>query len=244
MEINLTIPQTQIFTCDKRFIVACCGRRFGKSYLAMVNSIQAAMSKPNATVWFVAPNYAQAKLIAWLPLKQLTRDIVVKKHETELWVQLSNGSRITLKGAQEEDSLRGASISYLVLDEYASMNPNVWSYVLRPACADQQAKVLFIGSPSGKNHFYDLWLNAEREEFKDQWASFQFTTLDGGNVLPEEIEAARKQMDERTFKQEFLPHSKIQQVRLFIILTGIYLLKTVQIVLVNYMLVSILMSHR
>ena len=202
-EITLTKPQTEIFLDEHRFRVACCGRRFGKSYLAMIECIRAALSKPNANVWYVAPSYSQAKLIAWRPLQDLTRDIAVKTHQTELWVEFPNRSRITLKGAQEEDSLRGASLSFLILDEYASMNPTVWDFVLRPACADQRAKVLFIGTPAGVNAFYDLWLNSQREDFKKDWASFQYTTIQGGNVLPEEVEAAKLQMDARTFRQEF-----------------------------------------
>lgn len=125
---------------------------------------------------------------------------VESKNETDLSMTLRNGSVIALRGADNYDSLRGVGIDALVLDEYADMAAEVWTEVLRPSLSDKLGKALFIGTPSGFNHLYDLWLEAGT---KPDWKAWQFTTADGGNVMPSELEAARLDLDERTFKQEY-----------------------------------------
>jgi phage terminase large subunit len=128
---------------------------------------------------------------------------VAKINESELSIELKNGSTISLKGAENYDSLRGSSISYVVLDEVSEIPPNAWTEVIRPALADQQGSALFIGTPKGKGNWsYDLY-NMKQEQ-PDIWNSFQFTTLDGGRVSAEEIEQARADMSERQFRQEFM----------------------------------------
>ena len=113
-----------------------------------------------------------------------------------------NGSVISLKGANNPDSLRGIGLDYLVLDEAAYLEERVWTEVLRPTLSDKIGGALFISSPSGRNWFYDLWEDGQDEEEED-WSSWQFTTLEGGNVPPEEVESARRNLDARTFEQEY-----------------------------------------
>ena len=152
--------------------------------------------------WYVGPTYKQAKRIAWKPLKELTRPYWAEKpNETELRIELNTGGTICLKGADNYDSLRGDGLDFLVLDEYASISPEAWTEVLRPALADRQGRALFIGTPQGFNHFHNL---VERAETLPDWKVFQFTTAQGGNVAPQELESAAKELDERTFPQEFL----------------------------------------
>ncbi len=88
----------------------------------------------------------------------------------------------------------------MVLDEFASMAPEAWTQVLRPALSDRLGGALFIGTPQGFNHFYELF-QASHE--KEGWAAFQFTTEHGGIVPLEELETARHELDERTFRQEY-----------------------------------------
>lgn len=187
---------------DNRFKVVCAGRRWGKSWLSIREMCKAA-SQPNKKVYYVAPTFRQAKTIIWDDLVgKLSAVRWIKKiNATELTVRLKNGSTIALRSADNYESLRGISIDYLVMDECSDIEVACWSEVLRPALADRKGHALFISTPKGYNWFYDLWAGAPTQ---DNWQSFQFTTLEGGNVPDEEIEAAKAELDPRTFEQEFL----------------------------------------
>jgi phage terminase large subunit len=195
--------QQEIVDATNRFKVVVAGRRFGKTHLAIRELCKHARH-PDKTVWYVAPTYRQAKLIAWQKLKAKLLKLrwVAKINESELTIVLKNGSTIALKGADNADSLRGVGLDYLVLDEFAEMQKEAWAEVLRPTLADRQGGALFIGTPKGfSNWAHDMYLMEEKSK---QWRSFQYTTIDGGNVALEEIEAARADLDERSFRQEFL----------------------------------------
>jgi hypothetical protein len=195
----LSDPQDAIYYSDARFRVVVAGRRFGKTYLSTTELLRYAALGRNRNVWYVAPTYKAAKDIAWDMLKdEVPKGWIRKINESELSMRLVNGSVISLKGAEKPDNLRGRSVDFVVLDEFADMKPETWTEVLRPSLSDKQGHALFIGTPKGRNHFYDLWT-----QDLDDWASFQFTTLEGGNVPDYEIEAAKRDLDERTFKQEY-----------------------------------------
>lgn len=197
--MELSDPQDDIYYSDARFRVVVAGRRFGKTYLSTTELIRYAALGRNRNVWYVAPTYKAAKDIAWDMLKdEVPKGWIRKINESELSMRLVNGSTISLKGAEKPDNLRGRSVDFVVLDEFADMKPETWTEVLRPSLSDKQGHALFIGTPKGRNHFYDLWT-----QDLDDWASFQFTTLQGGNVPDYEIEAAKRDLDERTFKQEY-----------------------------------------
>ena len=201
--MKLSKPQAEIARDPHRFKVAICGRRFGKTYLAIRQMARHAV-QPNQNVWYITSSYRAAKMIVWKPLKNLLWDLrwTHKVNESELSIELKNGSTISLKGAENYDSLRGSSISYVVFDEVADIPPAAWYEVVRPALADQQGGALFIGTPKSQSNWsYDLYL-AERDN--PDWRSWQFTTIEGGRVSSEEIESARQDMDIRQFRQEFL----------------------------------------
>jgi len=200
MIISLKPPQSRVFLCDRRFRVLAAGRRFGKTYLACTELCRAAFGL-GRVAWYVAPTYTQAKRIAWKPLKEFTRRFWASPpNETDLRIELITGGTIALRGADHYDSLRGEGLDFVVLDEFACMAPHAWSEVLRPALSDRLGGALFIGTPKGHNHFYDLF-QASREQ--QGWAAFQYTTAQGGMVPPEELEAARRELDERTYRQEY-----------------------------------------
>lgn len=158
---------------------------------------------PNREVFYVAPSYRQAKQIVWKKLKKKLIELrwVKKVNETELSITLKNGSTISLKGADNPDSLRGVGLDFLVLDEFADIHPDAWFEVLRPALSDKEGSALFIGTPKGKGNWaFDLFNKSQDD---NNWASFQYTTLEGGNVTQEEIEAAKRDLDDRTFNQEY-----------------------------------------
>lgn len=201
--LTLRYAQGQVFGSRKRFRVLVAGRRFGKSYLSCIELLRGAIERPGETFFYAAPTYRMAKDIAWKVLKKLVPKAWIKsKNETDLKIELVNGSTIELKGTENAMALRGRSLAGVVLDEAAFMDSEVWFEVIRPALADKQGWALFISTPDGTaSWFYELWQYADSGD--SDWSRWQFTTIDGDNVPPEEIEAARAQLDPRTFRQEF-----------------------------------------
>ncbi len=199
---SLTVPQKHVWDSNQRFKLLCSGRRFGKTYLCIARLAAWAIEKPSSLNWYVTANYRMAKQIAWRQLKaMIPAEVLVKRNESELSVELSNGSIIALKGAENPDTLRGVSLSSLIVDEAAYVKQDAWEMVLRPALSDQGGPAWFITTPAGLNWFHDLW---EQAHTQNDWEAFSYTTVQGGNVPPEEVEAARRTLDERTFRQEYL----------------------------------------
>ena len=203
--ISLRKAQGAVFKSRDRFRVLVAGRRFGKSYLSCIELLRGAIDKPGEVFFYCAPTYRMAKDIAWKTLKQLVPPQWVKsKNETDLKLELVNGSVIELKGTENATALRGRSLSGVVLDEAAFMDQGVWFEVLRPALADKQGWALFISTPDGTaSWFYELWCYAAEDGVSHGWRRWCYTTIEGGNVPAEEVEAARSQLDPRTFRQEF-----------------------------------------
>ena len=197
----LSNAQRLIAQCPMRFRVAVCGRRFGKTHLALRELAKFA-SKPNQRVIYVAPSYKMAKNILWKKIKRklVSLNWVKKINETELSLELVNGSEIQLKGAENYDSLRGTGNNFIVIDEAADIAPEAWYEVLRPTLSDTGGHCLFLGTPKGMNWMKDIYDN---HLTKNNWMSFQFTTLQGGNVPEDEVKQAQQDLDARTFRQEY-----------------------------------------
>ena len=204
-DLNVTLhdAQMEIFTSKKRFKIASCGRRFGKSYLAAWVLIINALQSTSKDVFYVAPTFQQAKDILWSILKTIGKDVIKAAHENTATLTLINDRKIYLKGSDRPDTLRGVGLAYVVMDEYASMKQEVWEMILRPTLADIKGGALFIGTPAGKNHFYQLWLDAQKKEYEKEWEAFQFNSTDNPFLDPLEIEAARSTMSTQAFRQEF-----------------------------------------
>lgn len=202
--MRLSKPQARIAQDPRRMRVAICGRRFGKTVLA-IRELCRASTEPNTLSWYVAPSYKQARQVVFQQLRDTLSDLrwLKKTNETNLEFYLKNGSIIALKGADNYDSLRGVGIGgILVLDEFADIKPEAWYQTLRPVLADKGGRALFIGTPKGiGNWSYDIFNQAIADP--DNWSAYQYTTLAGGRVPPEEIEAARRDLDEKSFRQEF-----------------------------------------
>jgi hypothetical protein len=200
----LSSPQKSIAESDARFRVAICGRRFGKTFLALRELARFARL-PRQRVWYCAPTRGQGKGIVWEQLKDRLMELnwIAKTNESELKITLKNGSEIQIMSADAYDRMRGYSVNFIVFDEFADFEPEVWTAV-RPTLSDQQGHALFIGTPKGgrSSWAYDIYVNGVNN--LDDWQSFSYTTLDGGNVTEEEIEAAKRDMPERMFRQEYL----------------------------------------
>lgn len=201
----LNKAQKEIAKSDARFRVFVAGRRCGKTFFAIREMARFARF-PNKNIWYIAPTYAQAKNIVWEELCGRMKELgwAKKINQNELSIRLVNNSKISLKGSDRFDTLRGSGVDFLVLDEYADMRREAWEVVLRPTLSAQNppGSALFCGTPRGFNHFKDLYDYGQRDD-KD-WESFQFTTLDGGQVSEEEVERAKEDMDARQFQQEYL----------------------------------------
>ena len=161
---NLHHGQAMIFNDPHRFKVVAAGRRFGKSYLSAVALLINGMKNTHRgyklldkRVFYVAPTFDQGKRIIWDLLKVLGKEVIASTLENQAVITLVNGRKIEIKGADRPDTLRGVGLSYVVLDEYAFMKPDVWEQILRPTLSDVEGDALFIGTPDGKNHFYDLF---------------------------------------------------------------------------------------
>ena len=203
LSVKLHPKQLEIFNSSARFKVVAAGRRFGKSRLAAWILLIQALQSTQKDVFYVAPTFQQAKDIMWGMLKELGHEIIATAHENTAVLTLVNGRKIYLKGSDRPDTLRGVGLSYLVLDEYADMRPNVWEQILRPALADVRGGAIFIGTPKGRNHFYELFKFAESGKDKD-WEAFHFTSYDNPLLDKNEIDAAKASMSSFAFRQEFM----------------------------------------
>lgn len=196
--------QQKVHDSDARYKVLVCGRRWGKTTLAINTIVKEALCNKNGYYWLCSPTYRQSKMIAWRMLKNyIPTELSPKYNESELSVVFPNESIIELKGADNEDALRGVGLDGLVVDEFASIYNNwaVWNEVLRPALSDKKGWVLFIGTPKGKDSFFELFLRGQNKD--NGWESWQFKTTDNPYIDPKEIEDARKNTPARYFRQEY-----------------------------------------
>ena len=203
LDISLLPWQQEVWNHPARFKVVAAGRRTGKSRLAAYLLIVNALQTERGHVFYVAPTQGQARDIMWQTLLEVGHPVIEGSHINNLQIKLINGATISLKGADRPETMRGVSLKYLVMDEYADMKPEVWEQILRPALADQKGQALFIGTPMGRNHFYELYLYGQKGD-DESFASFHFTSFDNPILDPAEIEAAKKSMSSFAFRQEFM----------------------------------------
>jgi PBSX family phage terminase large subunit len=213
ININLWTPhvnQKKILADKSRYKVIVCGRRFGKTTFCVAHMVQHAMKNPRSLIFYIAPTYKAAKMIAWSMLIQMLDRLpreykfVAKTNESELYVLFTNGSRIDIKGADNPDALRGVGLNLCIMDEYQDMRPNVFEEIIRPALTDKKGSAIFIGTPKGFNHFYDLYNNALSNPKFYEYAAFKFTSYDNPLVDPVELDKARAATSEDRFAQEYL----------------------------------------
>lgn len=201
--MKLASWQKTVANDSSRFKLVAAGRRSGKTTLS-IRQICFYARIPNREIFYITSSYRAAKMIVWKPLLRMLTDLrwVAKINASDLSITLKNGSQISLKGSEDPNRLRGVSLDYVVIDEAAFCDlETLWGEVVRPALADRLGGALFISTPLGKaNAFYDMYLDAQ--DLKD-WSTYTLTTLEAGFVPEKEIEAARADMTERQFKQEF-----------------------------------------
>lgn len=205
IQVSLHPSQLEVAKDEHRFRILCAGRRWGKSVLSRLETLRWA-TEQEGVYWIVSPTYKQAKSIHWRDIqKEVPKQWIAKKNEVELSLTLKNGSIIELKGAENPDALRGVKLRGLVIDEIASIRnwDWLWEEVLRPTLTDYQAPCIFISTPKGYNHFYELF-NLGSDSKNINYKSWRFTSYDNPTIASEEIDEAKKTLTEDTFAQEYL----------------------------------------
>lgn len=187
----------------QRWAVIVAHRRCGKTVACINDLIVKALleNKKHAQYAYIAPYYSQAKSVAWRYLERFSEPVLSKSNQSELWVELINGARIRLFGADNPDALRGNFLDGVVMDEMADMKPSVWGEIIRPLLADRIGWATFIGTPKGHNAFYDIYNEAQKSP---NWYT-KVMRADQTMILPEsELEDARASMSNNQYEQEFL----------------------------------------
>ena len=203
LNIQLLPWQQEVWEDPTRFKIVAAGRRTGKSRLAAWMLIVNALQADKGHVFYVAPTQGQARDIMWQTLLELGHPVISGSHINNLQIKLVNGATISLKGADRPETMRGVSLKFLVLDEYADMKPDVFEQILRPALTDQKGCAMFIGTPMGRNHFYELYKYGELGS-DETYRTWHFTSYDNPLLDPEEIDVAKKSMSSYAFRQEFM----------------------------------------
>jgi len=183
--------------------VIAAGRRCGKSRLAATTLIIEGLRCPQGSaVLYVSPTMGQSRQIIWDLLLELGREVIQSSHVNNMDITLINGARIYVRGSDRPDTLRGVSLTYAVLDEVADIKPDAWEQVIRASLSDKKGRAIFIGTPKGRNWFFDLWNLGQGDA--DEWKSWHFTTADNPLIDPQEIESAKKTLSSFSFRQEYM----------------------------------------
>lgn len=220
MDIFLHEKQSELDADDHRFQVVAAGRRFGKSFYAAYRLYAAAaettkirsdgteIDLTNEVVYYVGPTFKQARENLWQVMMDMGQGLIEGVRQNEGEIKLTNGRLIRFKGADDPDSLRGVGLHFVVMDEYAFMKPSVWEYIIRPALGRAEGGALFIGTPAGKNHFYEMWIAADQGldpaggEPSDEWKAFQFRSADNPYLTEKEKAAMKAGLSTDAQKQE------------------------------------------
>lgn len=194
----------------RRFNVLVCHRRFGKTVFTINHTLDKGLRSPrrNPQYAYIAPNYGQAKRVAWDMLKEFTRNLPgVTTHEQDLRMDIDRPHfkdrlRIMLLGAENPGSLRGIYLDGAVLDEYAECDPTIWGQVIRPALADRLGWAIFIGTPKGQNHFENIYQTALKN-LEHDWYAAKYRASETKVIPQSELDAARREMTKEEYDQEF-----------------------------------------
>jgi len=200
LNLELLDWQRDCLNDPSRFKVIAAGRRCGKSHLAAVSLILNALDGKPGKVFYVAPTQGIARDVMWHTLFEIAGDLIGWSNVNNLEMDIA-GNRIHLKGSDRPDSLRGVSLKHLVIDEAAFVKEDVFNNILRPALSDRMGSCIFIGTPEGRNWFYDLYEGAGEWEDYERW---HLTTFDNPFVPKSEIEHAKKTLPRWSFNQEYM----------------------------------------
>ena len=201
--------QREIFECEERFQIACCGRRFGKSKVG-VKKILKASRRANSMNWWVAPTYKVVRRAYREMLKQLPPELLAKPAPSptadgRLILQFKNGAVIEFYSAENPASMVGEGVDYAVVDEAALIEEKVWTQVIRPTLMDKGGSALLISTPRGENWFYDLWVYGQPGPYhREEYKSWRFPSSANPFLPASEIEEMRATLPAAIYEQEVL----------------------------------------
>jgi len=202
------VLQQELHNDPTRFKVLVWHRRAGKTVWAINEAILKAIKsmgedKPRPRVAYIAPLLKQARTVAWDYAKEFTSQLPgYKPNEGNLHIDFLDGCRLNLYGSDNPDAARGIYLDFVVMDEYAQMSPNMWTEIIRPALSDRQGSAAFIGTPKGKNSFYNLYKRAEDEK-AEEWSGYLYKASETGYVAEGELLSAQNDMSEEEYAQEY-----------------------------------------
>jgi len=192
--------QLEVHNSDARFKVLSAGRRWGKTRLGVNECLDVAAQGGRA--WWVSPSYKTSE-VGWRPLRQIVRKIPgAEIRLVDRVVNFPGGGFVAVRSADNPDSLRGEGLDFVVMDECAFMQKEAWTEAIRPALSDRQGKVLFISTPKGRNWFWEIYQRGVSGE--EGWQSWTFPTANNPYIAKEEIDAAKRDLPEMIFRQEYL----------------------------------------
>lgn len=198
--------QQEIKNDDHRFKVLACGRRWGKSMLAKEEGLDRAINR-SQKVWFVSPTYNNVQT-HWREVKRIVGDLPTYKNEQQHYMEFERedgrvGS-LAFKSGDRPDNLLGDGLDFIIVDEAAYQDPELWQRVLRPSLSDRNGGALLISTPNGTvNWFYSAYLYGQ-DPRREEWGSWRYVTLDSPFIKPSEIEAAKDELPDQRFRQEYL----------------------------------------
>jgi hypothetical protein len=213
--LTLHNGQRRVYKDHRRFKIVVAGRRWGKTQLSRIMIIKQACRRRKQLIWYVAPTYGMARSILWDELKDsIPRGLIAPNgvNETRMSIRLINGSRIELKGADKPDTLRGVGLHLVIIDEAQDIDPQTWYKVLYPTLTSTGGEAIIIGTPKAFNWLYEVYMLGQRGDtyldergrrIRNDYKSWQFPTITSPFIPKKEIEAARANLDEKSFKQEF-----------------------------------------
>lgn len=212
MDLNVSfLPwQQEVWNSGYQHRIIAAGRRCGKTEFAawslLIRALTDGKDAPDASRFYVAPTQMQARRNIWPKLLSLGKPVIEKYHSNNLEITLINGQVITLLGADRPDNMRGAKIADVVLDEYKDMRPYVLEEILLPALTDLDGTLTIIGTPGGRNHFYDLYKKVEMEESEEwsEWQAWHFTSFDNPMLSRKLLERRQRTMSSYAFRQEYM----------------------------------------
>jgi len=193
------VGQKAVHRDGSRFKVVDAGRRWGKTRLGVNECLDVAANGGRA--WWVSPSYKTSE-VGWRPLRRIGHKIGAEVRKVDRQINLANGGSVTVRSADNPESLVGEGLDFVVMDECSLTKEQAWFESLRPALSDRQGRALFIGTPKGRNWFWRLWQRGQQGE--EGWASWQFPTASNPYIPAKEIAAAKRDLPERLFLQEYM----------------------------------------
>lgn len=193
--------QLPLHKSKARFRVATCGRRWGKTLACVNEMVVFAAEHPDSISWWVAPSYQQVD-IAWRMIEKHYHPLIMKRNTSKYWIRLINGAWIFFKSTEKHDNLRGEGVSFMVIDEAADVDREAWFGSLRATLSDKQGRCIIVGTPKGRNWFYEEWTRGQDPEVKE-YESFRFPSKSNPYLPDREVELARQTMPSDLFRQEY-----------------------------------------